>query len=260
MDSGVLEYFDVFLLVFARMGGLIFVHPVFARRGIPAMVKTGLVLTLSLVIAPAAAQGVTAIQAYSTFQMAEALIREVIMGLVIGSVFQLFFYMVYVAGDLMDTVFGLSMGKVMDPAGGVQTAILGQFINVFFFMYFFATGCHLLTVKLFAYTYEVIPVGAARLVTQDIAWYLVSIFGSVFLMVIKLALPFVAAEFVLEVSMGVLMKLIPQIHVFVINIQSKILLGILLMMLFARPIGAFIDSYYGMMMSEVQKVMMMFAS
>ena len=43
MDSGVLEYFDVFLLVFARMGGLIFVHPVFARRGIPAMVKTGLV-------------------------------------------------------------------------------------------------------------------------------------------------------------------------------------------------------------------------
>ena len=116
MDSGVLEYFDVFLLVFARMGGLIFVHPVFARRGIPAMVKTGLVLTLSLVIAPAAAQGVTAIQAYSTFQMAEALIREVIMGLVIGSVFQLFFYMVYVAGDLMDTVFGLSMGKVMDPA------------------------------------------------------------------------------------------------------------------------------------------------
>ncbi len=96
--------------------------------------------------------------------------------------------------------------------------------------------------------------------TQDIAWYLVSIFGSVFLMVIKLALPFVAAEFVLEVSMGVLMKLIPQIHVFVINIQSKILLGILLMMLFARPIGAFIDSYYGMMMSEVQKVMMMFAS
>ena len=77
---------------------------------------------------------------------------------------------------------------------------------------------------------------------------------------IKLVLPFVAAEFVLEGSMGVLMKLIPQIHVFVINIQSKILLGILLMMLFARPIGAFIDSYYGMMMSEVQKVMMMFAS
>ena len=172
MDSGVLEYFDVFLLVFARMGGLIFVHPVFARRGIPAMVKTGLVLTLSLVIAPAAAQGVTAIQAYSTFQMAEALIREVIMGLVIGSVFQLFFYMVYVAGDLMDTVFGLSMGKVMDPAGGVQTAILGQFINVFFFLYFFATGCHLLTVKLFAYTYEVIPVGGGQ--TGDSGYCLVS--------------------------------------------------------------------------------------
>ena len=61
-------------------------------------------------IAPTAVQGSAAIQAYSTFQMAEALMREVIMGLVIGSVFQLFFYMIYAAGDLMDTVFGLSMG------------------------------------------------------------------------------------------------------------------------------------------------------
>ncbi len=259
MDSGVLAYFDVFLLVFARMGGMIFIHPVFARRGIPSMVKVGLVLTLSLLIAPAAAAGQPAIQSLGTFGMVEAMLREVMMGLVIGSLFQMFFYMIYVAGDLLDTVFGLAMGKVMDPAGGVQSAILGQFVNVFFYLYFFAAGCHLLTVKLFAYTYEVVPVGAATLITRNMAWYIVGMFGSIFTMVVKLALPFVAAEFVLEVSMGVLMKLIPQIHVFVINIQSKIILGMILMLLFARPIGAFLDGYIAMMMGEVQNVMMMFA-
>lgn len=258
IDSGVLGYFDVFLLVFARMGGMIFISPVFARRGVPAMVKTGLVLALSLLIAPTVAGG-AAVAGFNTFEMAEALIREVIMGIVIGSIFQIFFYMLYVAGDLLDTAFGLAMGKVMDPVNGVQTAILGQFVNVFFFLYFFATGCHLLTIKIFAYTYEVIPVGAAAFVSDDIAWYIVGLFGNVFLMVIKLTLPFIAAEFVLEVTMGVLMKLIPQIHVFVINIQSKIILGILLMLLFAEPMGAFIDTYINGMMNEVQKVMMMFA-
>ncbi len=124
-------------------------------------------------------------------------------------------------GDFLDTVFGLAMGKVMDPAGGVQTSILGQFVNVFFYLYFFATGCHLTMVRLFAYSYQVVPVGAGAILGGRILWYIITLFGSVFLMVIKLVLPFVAAEFILEMTMGVLMKLIPQIHVFVINIQCK---------------------------------------
>lgn len=259
MELDVLEYFDVFLLIFARMAGLILVHPVFARRGVPVMVRTGLVLGLTILLLPSAAGGQAAVEGYTTFQMAEALIREVTMGLAAGCVFQFFFYMLYVAGDLMDTVFGLSMAKVMDPVNGIQTSVFGQFINVFFFLYFFATGCHLLTIRLFAYTYEVIPVGAASFMGRQVPYFLIHLFGTVFLMAIKLCLPFVVAEFVLEVTMGVLMKLIPQIHVFVINIQSKILLGMLLMVLFAYPMGAFMDRYLAMMMEEVQNVLMLFA-
>ena len=257
MDSSVLEYFDIFLLVFARMGGMIFINPVFARKGVPLMVRTGLALALSLLIAPAARAGGQAVVLYSTFDMAEALVRELILGLGIGCVFQLFFYMLYVAGDLLDTAFGLAMGKVMDPMNGVQTAILGQFVNIFFFLYFFATGCHLLTIRLFAYTYEVIPAGAGVFFGRKVLWYFITMTATVFLMVIKLALPFVAAEFVLEMTMGVLMKLIPQIHVFVINIQCKILLGILLMILFAYPMGAFMDGYAEAMMKEAQNIIMM---
>ena len=257
MDGGLLEYFDVFLLVFARMGGMVFINPVFSRKGVPFMVRTGLVLALSMLIAPAARSGAAGMISFSTFDMAEALIREVALGVVIGCIFQIFFYMLYVAGDLLDTAFGLAMGKVMDPMNGVQTAILGQFVNVFFFLYFFATGCHLLTVKLFAYTYEVIPVGAGDFFAGKVIWYITSLFATVFLMAVKLALPFVAAEFVLEMTMGVLMKLIPQIHVFVINIQCKILLGMLLMILFAHPVGAFLDGYIDTMMREVRNVIMM---
>ena len=115
MDSSVLEYFDIFLLVFARMGGMIFINPVFARKGVPLMVRTGLALALSLLIAPAARAGGQAVVLYSTFDMAEALVRELILGLGIGCVFQLFFYMLYVAGDLLDTAFGLAMGQGHGP-------------------------------------------------------------------------------------------------------------------------------------------------
>lgn len=258
MSQEVLQNFDIFLLVLARMAGLVLVNPVFGRKGLPMMVRMGLVLSLSVFVLPAAELHAVSLSGLTTFGMADAVIKEVLMGLVIGYVFQLFFQMMFVAGDLLDTVFGFSMGKVMDPVSGIQASVCGQFLNVFFFLYFFATGSHLLMVKIFAYTYEVIPVGVTGFVSKALLWYLVSLFGTVFELVIRLTLPFVVAEFVLEVTMGVLMKLIPQIHVFVINIQSKILLGLLLMMLFAYPVGGYLDSYISNMMTEVQTVMMGF--
>lgn len=258
MSQDVLQNFDIFLLVLARMAGMVLVNPVFGRKGLPMMVRMGLVLSLSLFVLPAAELQAVAVSGLTTFGMAEAIIKEVMMGLAIGYVFQLFFSMLYVAGDVLDTLFGFSMGKVMDPISGIQSSVFAQFINVFFFLYFFATGSHLLMVKIFAYTYEVVPVGVTGFVSNALLSYLINLFGSVFGMVIRLMLPFAAAEFVLEVTMGVLMKLIPQIQVFVINIQAKILLGLLLMMLFAYPVGAFLDTYISSMMTEVQTVMMSF--
>ena len=55
--------------------------------------------------------------------------------------------------------------------------------------------------------------------------------------------------------MGVLMKLIPQIHVFVINIQLKMLLGILLLLLFAGPITSFLDNYIRLMFENMEGVL-----
>ena len=36
----------------------------------------------------------------------------------------------------MDTVFGLSMAKVMDPVSSVQASVWGQMLNMLFVLYF----------------------------------------------------------------------------------------------------------------------------
>ncbi|WP_343248382.1 flagellar biosynthetic protein FliR [Diplocloster hominis] len=253
--NGLLGYFDVFLLVFARMGGAILSNPMFTKRNVPMRVRVGLVLALSLLIAPGLDGGV--VSGFHTLEMAMALMKEVVLGLCMGLILQIFFYMIFVAGDLLDTVFGLSMGKVMDPVNGVSASIFGQLLNVCFFLYIFATGTHLLLIRVYAYSFEMIPVGTYTLVVSEISGFLLTLFQSAFVMVIKLALPFVAAEFIIEAAMGVLMKLIPQIHVFVINLQVKILAGMLLMMLFAQPVGNFIDRYIAAMFDEVQRLLTM---
>ena len=55
---------------------MVFINPVFSRKGVPFMVRTGLVLALSMLIAPAARSGAAGMISFSTFDMAEALIRE----------------------------------------------------------------------------------------------------------------------------------------------------------------------------------------
>ena len=97
------------------------------------------------------------------------------------------------------------------------------------------------------------------MLSAEIPSFFFTLFTSVFSLALRLALPFLAAMFVAELSMGVLMKLVPQIHVFVISIQFKILMGMLLMLLFSVPLANFVDNYLIILFEEMEKALLVLA-
>ena len=105
----------------------------------------------------------------------------------------------------MDTVFGLSMAKVFDPVSGTQVSVMGQLLQIVFVLYFFATGSHLVMIKIFAYSFDMIPPGAYTLLVEEISRFLLTLFNSAFLLMLKMSLPFIIAEFIVEAAMGILM-------------------------------------------------------
>lgn len=236
----IFENIHIYMYVFARLAAILLFSPVFSRTNIPAAVRTALVLFSTIIIAPIVPAGS---QDTAFIDVMLGLGREFLVGFSLTFVFNIYYYMLMFAADVMDTQFGMSMAKVMDPQTRIQTAVTGGLVNVVFMLYFFATNSHLELIGTAAGSFLVIPPGAASISLKHAAEYAFTIFSSVFLLAIRLALPFVAAEFVLEVCMGILMKLIPQIHVFVIHMQGKILLGILLLLVLAAPITSFIDNY-----------------
>ncbi len=143
--DGLMGYFDVFLLVFARMGGMILANPLLSRKNVPMRVRVGLVLGLSLLLAPNLDAQAAAL--FNGVEMMMALFKEAALGVCFGLVFQIFYYMIFVAGDVMDTVFGLSMAKVFDPVSGTQVSVMGQLLQIVFVLYFFATGSHLVMIR-----------------------------------------------------------------------------------------------------------------
>ena len=180
-----------------------------------------------------------------------ALLRELFVGLACGFVFQVYYYILFFAGDWMDMHFGMSMAKVFDPGTSIQASMSGNLFNTMFLLYFFATDSHLLLIRIFIDSFRILPVGAVTLTAETPEFFL-ELFIAAFSMVLRLALPFVAAEVVLEVTIGVLMKLIPQIHVFVINMQMKVMLGFVLLLAFSGPIASFLDNYMRVMLENMQ--------
>lgn len=251
-----LEGFNLFLLVFVRMAGLILLNPLLSRRNVPVMTRMGLVLALTVLIVPALPTGGT--DALGTVGMVFAIVRELAIGMAVGYVFQLFYYMLFFVGDSLDVEFGMSMAKVFDPGTNLQMSISSNLLVVVFFLYFFATNGHLQMLYLFSQTYTAIPVGGA-IVSPALAEFGIELFIELFALTFRLILPFMAAEFALQLAMGVLMKLVPQIHVFVINFQLKQGLGLIMLLLLAPLIGNFIDRYLVLMLENMQTAIMLLA-
>lgn len=246
----------VYLMVFARLSGMIMLNPIFGRIDVPGMVRAGFVLFMALLIAPM--QPTENILAMGDVEYIFVVVRELFVGAVYGYVFSLFYYLLYLAGDLMDTDFGLSMAKSFDPATSIQASFSGKMLTAVFILYIFATGSHLALIRMYAQSFELIPLGTIQIST-DIVSFCIKLFAGVFGLALRLVAPFMVAEFVLQLCMGILMKFIPQISVFVINFQLRILLGLIMLFLFAPYIGQFIDNYITTMFDALAESAAIFA-
>lgn len=235
----IIDNLYIYVLVFVRIASVFAFNPIMSRKNVPGMVRTGIVFFSTLLLAPL----VPIPEKLDTPDLVLGIVREIAVGFLMGYVFNIFFYMLAYVGDILDMQFGLSMAKVMDPGTGVQSAFTGNLINLIYMAYFFVTNSHLVLIKLAVDSYQLIPAGAANINVHAAAVFGINIFTSIFSLAVRLAFPFVATEFILEMGMGILMKLIPQIHIFVINMQFKILLAIVMLFILAKPITVFTENY-----------------
>jgi len=246
-----------YILVFCRVGGIWFLNPLLSRKNIPTQFRIALVLGITVLMTPALDSSAVPQLAANMLSMLFAMIKELLIGVAFGYVFQIFYYLLFTAGDLADLGFGLSMARAFDPGTSLQVSVSGNVLQLLFILYFFAVNGHLLLIKITASSFGIVGMGAVS-IGPEVGTYVVSVFLDAFSLAMRLALPFIAASFVLEIAMGILMKLIPQINVFSIHFQIKILFGFILLFLFAVPITEFIDSYTYKMFISLQRLFEVF--
>ena len=243
-----------YLLVFCRMTGVVLFNPLLSRRNLPMRFCMALCLGLAILVAPGIADTMPPV--YQPFALLSAVGAELLVGFVWGLIFQSFYYLLFMAGDAIDLGLGLSMAKVFDRNTNIQMSLSGNLFNLLFILFLFATNSHLVLIKLAAASYNIVGVGGAVL-DLKLSGFIVDLFLTAVNLVIRLALPFIAATFTVEITMGILMKLVPQINVFSIHFQAKVIIGLILLYAFTAPVSGFIDAYLVVMFQQMENALVM---
>lgn len=245
-------HLTLFSLVLMRMSGFILLNPILGRRNIPMTVKAGLILALALPVYSFSSAEVP--QVDNAIVYCILLLKEFAVGYVVGFVTELFFMVITFAGFVMDFQMGLSMATVYDPQSNSQIPVTGGLLQAYFVLLFFAVDGHLALMKILLTSAEIVPYGGV-LITQNIAMRVLEIFVQCIEMGVKFAMPILAAEFLVEMGVGILNKAVPQISIFVINIQLKIIVGLGLLVILFSPISDYVEKIVTTMMKTIEGIL-----
>ncbi len=223
------------LLIFARVGAISFTAPVISNPRVPPQIKAGLGLALTFAFYSLAARG-AAIAAPTIPIFALLLIKEVVVGVVIGYTANLLFNVVQMAGEMQDNQAGFSFAGVVDPNMGHGAAILGQLQMTMMWLIFFAVNGHLLLIRGIGESFLAIPVGSFSYDPQ-VTPYMFSLATTLMMTAVKISAPIICAVLLADLAMGMLQRTAPQLNLIAVGFQVKIGVAVV-MLLLALPLVA----------------------
>lgn len=247
-----LDYnFTLLLLIFTRMLGCIVFNPILGRKSIPVIVRVGLAMMLAVFsyqLVP-----VQDIQLNTFLLLFVTLLRELMLGFLVGFVIQLFMSIILISGENIDMQIGISMSKIYDPQSNVSMPVSGSLINAMFYMIFFVTNAHLTLIQVFVQLCVMVPYGTLA-VDPNIFSHIAHLFALILIYAVKMSMPMMAAELITEFAVGLVMKAVPKLNVFVINIQIKIILGFTILLIIAAPLASYLEKLISLMFDQINTV------
>ena len=254
IDEGALT---LFLLITARMSGLVLFNPLLSRQNIPGFFRAGFTLVLSAFTYSVTGGRVE--PPSGVLPLAGALLLEVVLGLVLGLVVHFFLYIPQMAGLTIDTQMGMTMSQIYDAGSQANMSVTGTLINTLMILLFFAGHGHHTLLRIMITSGEVVRYGGIS-IGNDVTNLALELFIQCTVLAVKLCMPILAAELIGQLGMGVLMKVIPQINVFSINIELKVIIGLALLLLLMLPISEFLLEAERMMLSSLHDMLLLMAS
>lgn len=238
LQPGTLEAFGLFL---ARTSALVVGAPLLGSGTGFSAYKIALIAGTAFLLYTAV--GAPLAQQPGAFEYGVLVLREVVIGLAIAFTLQIVLLAVRVAGEMVGTEMGFNMATLVDPSTGVNTPVITQMWEIFFFLGLLAVDGHHALLRGLGESFERAPVGAMTF-SQDLPLVAGTMFSQMFQAGIVFAAPVLVLLFTLSVLMGVLARLVPQLNVNELGFTARVAVGLIALLAFVPLLSPALGRLY----------------
>ncbi|MBQ6844600.1 MAG: flagellar biosynthetic protein FliR [Agathobacter sp.] len=251
LNFSLIDY-EYILLILVRIASFVYVAPFFGEKGVPAQAKIGLSFFTALILYSVVPR--PELEYAGVIGFGVAVLKEGITGLLIGFAAYICNSIVVFAGNIIDMDIGLSMAQAFNPDMNMQMTMTGNLYYYLIFAFMLAGNMHHYIIQAVCDSFYVVPIGGAVFEWDSLLVSMTTYMIDLFVIGFRIFLPIFAVIMIMNVVLGIMAKVAPQMNMFSIGIQLKILVGyvVLFLVIFLFPNVA------NMVFEEIQKMVVLF--
>lgn len=224
-DAQIASWVSDFLWPFFRIGAFFMIVPVMGSRVVPTRIRLGLsfVITTALypILPPMPVIEVVGLESLVITA------QQILIGLTLGFIVLTILHIFILAGQTISMQMGLGFASMVDPANGINVAVLSQWYQVLVTLVFLAINGHLVVIEVLADSFQVLPVGPTSF--NQGTFFIIAQYGSwLFEAAVMLALPAISALLLVNLTFGIMTRAAPQLNVFVLGFPITMMAGLVI--------------------------------
>jgi flagellar biosynthetic protein FliR len=210
--------------VYLRIIAWLSVFPLFSMANIPVRLRLALAAMVAFLITPTLPSAVEVPD--GMIGVVGWMAMEIAIGLLLGFICRMIFFIVEFAGSVAAMEVGLNMAAGMNPFSSARSEVPSIMLFYLAAMLFLTLDLHHWLLYGLQRTYQILPIGGARL-QEPLFHDMVLRTGQVFLYGILMAAPIVAVAFLINLVFSLLGRAVPQMNIFIESFAFRILAGLI---------------------------------
>ena len=223
-EAQLLQWITPLIWPFLRALALFTALPVLGTRSVPTRVRIGLSALIALAAQPSLPEPVAvALDSPLAFLL---VVQQLVIGLSLGFAVRLVFAAVEFAGELIGLQMGLNFAGFFDPMTASAATAASRFFGTMVAWLFIVANGHLLVIAALVHSFTAFPVGPEPFAflhqVQPHRW------GSeIFSTGLWIALPLITMLLFVNLVLGAISRVAPQINIFAIGFPVTLGVGLL---------------------------------
>ena len=248
------DRWPTFVLVTARIGGLMLTAPMWSMTMLPKTARGAITVLLALALTPLAPRTPLPDQA---LELPIPVAMEMVIGIAIGLTAAVLVQGVALAGEVLSLQMGLSLGPQLAPLPDVPVSGVGQLTTFLALVVYLATGGHLVMLRGLAESLRLLPPGLP--IALDSGGRLAAVFcEALFGSAVRAAAPVMVALLLANLALAILSRAVPQLNAMMVSLPVTVGVGLVTVGLTLPLLAAMIGGWMQALPVSVDRLLLGF--